>query len=177
METKTLDQEKFDTVKELAELSTNIATGRAELKKLEETTAEYIVSREEKAEARVLEVLKESREALEATTQNHKELSGFNQDLEAYASELKRLTTDISALFQDFNEKMDGAEKDMEEYYKEVHEVLRKIKLENVTLVENRKRVSAERADLREETRLLEDRRGQLERGFEELKRLKNKQK
>ena len=46
---KTLETEKFDTLKELAELQTNISLGRAELKKLEETTEEYMVVREKEA--------------------------------------------------------------------------------------------------------------------------------
>lgn len=170
METKTLDQEKFDTLKELADVQSNISLGRAELLKLKGATEEYMTVREEEAEKRVLRVLKESRDALEETSNNHKELSTYNSELQAYANELKGLTSNIITLFKDFNIKMDEAEKDMEKHYKAVSEVLKQSKVVHSAIRSDRKVLDLERAEIRDGWRLLKDRQQTLKEGFEELK-------
>jgi len=170
---ETLDQEKFSTLKELAELQGSISTGRAELKKLTETTEEYMVIREKEAEKRVLGVLEKSREALDEATNNHKELKSYNSELQAYANELKTTATAIAALFEDFNKKMDKADEGMKTNRKAVSGILTEMKIEKVKITEDRKQLKRDRAEMDEETKLLRDRRGALKRGFDELKRLK----
>ena len=170
-----LETEKFDTLKELASLQSNLALGRAELKKLKETTEEYMQIREKEAEERVVKVLKKSHEALEATTTNHSELSGYNKELQAYAGEIKGLTTDIIALSKDFNERMDIAEKDMEKNNQLVSDILTGVKIERVNMREDRKQLERERKETSENMRILKDRQETLKRGFEELKKLQGK--
>jgi len=172
-----LDQEKFNTVKELAEIHANLSDAKVEFKKLQETTEEYMVVREKEAEERVINVLKESRDALEETSKNHNELSGFSRDLKAYAIELKVLATDISALFKNFNTRMGEANTDMEINQKIVSELLKKIKIERVEVQEDRKLLVAERAEIDEQHRLLKDKREVLERAWAELKRLQTNKK
>lgn len=167
-----LDTEKFNTVKELAEIHVNLSNARVELRKLKETTEEYMVVREREAEERVEKVLKESREALEETSKNHDELSSFSGELKAYAIELKVLSTDITALFQNFGERVKKADEDMVKNQEIVSEVLKKIKIERVQVQEDRKMLVIERKDLADGWRLLKDRQATLERGFEELKKL-----
>jgi len=170
---ETLDQEKFNTAKELVEMQTNLSLGRAELNKLNEETEEYMIIREEKAEQRVLKVFKESREALEATTNNHKELSKYKDELQAYANKLKCFSNEISSLFKDFKQKMNKADNDMEIHYKKVHEVLNQAKSERQIIQTDRKLLDGERALMVNETRLLIDRQQTLERGFKELNKKK----
>lgn len=171
----TLNQEKFSTLKALAEVQSNLSQGRAELLKLKETTEEYMVVREKEAEERIIKVLKESCDALEETSKNHQELSNYSRDLTAYADELKVLSTDIVALFKDFNERMREAEIDMKENHKLVSETLKNVKLERVHVSEDRKMLERERQQTNEASLLLIDRRTALERGFAELKRLQIK--
>jgi len=170
-----LDQEKFNAVKELTEIHANLSSARAEFLKLKEDTEVYMVVREQEAEERVIKVLKESREALEETSNNHKELMDFNRELQAYANEIKVLSTDIAALFKDFNARMKEAEKDLETNHKTVADVLVAAKVERVQITEDRKMLARERKKTEDGMRLLEDRRGVLDRAWAELKRLKNK--
>lgn len=165
-----LETEKFNTLKELAEIQSNLSLAQAELLNLKATTEEYMVVREKEAEERVIKVLRESRNALEETSKNHQELTGFNRELQAYANELKGLSIDIAALFKDFNVRMKEAEKDLEKHHEIVSEILRKIKTERVQVSEDRKMLERERQKTNEEARLLIDRRGALERAWEELK-------
>lgn len=170
--TTTLDQEKFDTLKELAEMQTSLSNARAELKKLKDTTDEYLVVREQEAEARVIKVLKESRDALDEVSKNHNELSAYSNELKAYANELKDLSTGITDLFKDFNKRVKEAEKDIEKNQEIVTDILQKIKIERVQVNEDRKQLKSEQHEIDEQNRLLKDRREALERAWDELKRL-----
>lgn len=170
-----LDQEKFNTVKELADISQQLSDARAALKKLEETTEEYMVVREKEAEDRVVKVLRKSREALEEATKNHNELSSFKEDLKAFANKINLLSTDIIALFKGFSNRMNEADNDMVEHRKNVNEVLKKIKIERVQVQEDRKLLEGEKKKIDEQHRLLKDKREALERAWDELRRIKNK--
>lgn len=165
-----LEQEKFDTVKELAEVQTNLSLAQAELKNLEDTTEEYMVVREKEAEERILKVLKESRDALDEATNNHKELTGYNSELKAYATELKQLATDITTLFKDFNDRMDQADKDMEAQREHILETSNQAKVLLTSIKANREVLVLEKADIRDQWRLLKDRQQLLKDGFDELK-------
>jgi len=170
---ETLSQEKFNTLKELADVQTNVALCRAELLKLKETTEEYMVVREKEAEDRVTKVLKESREALDETTNNQRELLTYNKELQAYANELKKSAFDIMTLFEDFGRRMKEADEDLKEGQIHVTELLTKIKIERVQVQEDRKLLQGEREEMTQANRLLDDRRKALERAWAELKKLK----
>ena len=172
MNTQTLEEEKFNIIKELADIHQSISNGHVELAKLKETTEEYMHLREVEAEDRVIKVLKESRDALEETSKNHTELTIYSNDLQSYAHELHGLTIDITTLFKDFNARMKEAEEDMKKNEVIVADVLQKIKIERVQVQEDRKMLNTERKQTAEENRLLDDRRKALERAWDELKRL-----
>lgn len=173
----TLDQEKFDTLKELSEMQQTISLGRAELRKIKEETEAYMVLREKDAEERVIKVLQQSRDALDETTKNHDELSAYSTELKAYATELKSFSLDITDLFKDFNTRMKKAEEDLDKYHEMVSQKLEKIKIERVQVTEDRKLLEGERKEVAKETYLMKDRRAALERAWEELeKKLKDNQ-
>jgi hypothetical protein len=171
-----LDQEKFNTAKELSTMQMNLSTAHSELNKLKEETEQYLVLREKDVEDRIITVLKESRNALEETTQNHTELINFSNELQAYAKEIKLMSTEIATLFEGFNISINEIDKDIKEHLIKVNETLNKTKSERIQIAEDRKMLDRERKKTSDEMRLLNDKRGILERGFEELKRLRNKQ-
>lgn len=170
-----LDQEKFNTAKELADMGVNLSLARAEFKDLKDNTEKYLVNREKEAEERVIKVFKKSREALEETTKNHDQLSSLNRELKAYAIEMKGLATDIATLFEDFNNRMTEADSDMKEFFLKVSDIVREIKLGRSEIEIKKKLLEGERLDIAKDRRLLKDRQEMLKRGFEELKKLKDK--
>jgi hypothetical protein len=177
MDIKQLDQEKFNTLKELTEIHASISSGKVELIKLKSTTEEYMKLREVEAEERVIKVLKESRDALEEVSTNHRELIVYNNDLKSYAREIHELTIGITTLFQDFNVRMKEAEKDIDKNQEIVSDILTKIKIERVQIKEDRKMLAVERKRTEDGVRLLKDKRESLERAWEELKILQAKYK
>lgn len=175
MNTQQLDAEKFNVMKQLAEIHANLSAARIEFAQLKKDTEKYMVVREQEAEARVMKVLKESREALVETSTNHTELVVFNNELKAYASEIHGLTIGITALFNDFQIRMKQAETDLESNHEMVSEILTKIKIERVQVKEDRKMLAIEKHRLEEGKRLLLDRRAALERAWDEINSLKAK--
>lgn len=170
-----LDQEKFSTLKALAEMQVRLSEGQAEMKRLEEEKEEYLKMREEEGNERVAKVLAESRDALEQTTKNHDELSHYGDELKAFADSLKSCSDKVVTLCQDFRTWMKGETEKIDEKRAEVSEQVKKMKVLEVEIAEDRKQLVRESARVAEEMRLLEDRRGLLERGFAELKRKQEK--
>lgn len=169
MEEITLEQEKFDTVKELVDLQTNISNGRAVLKELQEKTEEFLVTREIVAKTRVLKILKESHDALEEINENHKELTSYSGELQAFVTEIKQMSSDLTTLFKDFNEKIAVDELTLVAASAKMAENLRETKLARVELREDKLQLGRDRERLNNSWTLLGDREKTLKQGFEEL--------
>lgn len=170
-----INKEQFDAVKKLSEIQISLSEGLAALKTLKETTEEYMVFREKEAEQRVAKVLKESRDALENISTNYDQLTRFREELKAYAHQIKSGSDIVVTLFKNFRKSMDEADEDMKVHYASIKEVEKQIKIENSLIKTQREELKKDRLKLEDETRLLTDRRDTLDRGFEELKRLKAK--
>jgi isopenicillin N synthase-like dioxygenase len=170
-----VDKKQFNAMKQLTEISQGISILRSALDSLGDATNDYFKSMENETTNRVDKVLRESREALENTTQNHNQLSEYNKELTAYHNQIKDFTKTLTTLSQDFAKKMDESDKDMKEHHENISEMLKQIKIQRVNIEEDKKQLLREKKRIEEETRLLVDRRGALERGFKELQRLNNK--
>ena len=170
-----IETEKFDMVRGLAIIDEGISNISVAINELSKVTDRYIESVGNEANNRVDKVLSESREVLENTTKNYSELSTYGKELQAYANKLKDFTNIVVSLSQDLNNKMKESQKDMEDHHGGISRLLTEIKAERVQVQEDRKQLKRELLGIEEETRLLNDRRETLSRGFEELRRLKNK--
>lgn len=168
---QTLDQEQFDAVKELSQIQMAIAEGRSTLLKLRSEVEEYMKLREVDAEERVLRVLKESQESLQKISHNHQELSSYGSELKAYATELNGFANTLHTLFQDFGERMQVADRDMEVQRKDVAEVLRQTKIAQVSIDEDRKQLVRERQKTNEGMKLLDSQRAALQTAWDHLKK------
>ena len=167
---ETLNQEQFNTIKELADMQVSIAAGRAELERIRDLQSEYMEMREKEGNERVAQVLKESHEALEQTSQNHNELTRYSNELKAFAITLKSFSTEVVTLFQGFKTWSAERSADLDEKLEELAAEKREMKILSVNISEDRKQLKRESLQVAEEMRLLVDRRGLLERGFAELK-------
>jgi len=172
-----IEKETFKAIQALSDIQKNLSEGLAMLKTLKETTEEYMVFREKEAEERVAKVLKESCNMLEDISKNYNQLSLYRDELKAYAVTIKNASDVVVVLFENFRSAMDKSDEDMKVHYNSVKETLKDIKIEGSKIDSDRKQLKVEHRRIEDETRLLVDRRGTLERAFEEVKRLKEKQK
>jgi hypothetical protein len=167
---QTLEQEQFNSLKQLSEIQIQISEGRVVLQELINKKEEYLKLQEKEVMERVDKVLIQSRQALQATTNNHDELSSYNRDLTAYAGELKGFSNVLSTLNEDLTERMNQSDKDMAKHYESVSEILKRVKVEKSAVEAERRVLNLERAEIRDGWRLLKDRQETLKKGFEELK-------
>lgn len=170
-----LEQEKFEAVKELAEISTAISTGRADLSKLKEETGNYILLREKMTKEKIDNLLLESTELLGRISQNQNQLVLFKNELKAYASELEGFIQAVMALSQEVILTSDAENKKVDKKREEIKALIKENKVLEIAIGEDRKQLERERQETTEGTRLLKDRRETLERGFAELRKLKTK--
>lgn len=175
METKTLEQEQFDAVKELAEISTAISTGRANLSKLKEETDEYILLREKMTKEKIDNLLQESSELLGKISQNQNQLVLFKNEIKAYATELQGFIQAVRTLSQEVITFSKEENANLDKKREEITEMVKQNKVIASEIIEGRKQLERDRRQLNEEAREIKDRRETLERGFEELRKLKQK--
>jgi len=171
-----IEQEKFESVKELAEIHTQISIGSANLLKLKEETEDYLLLRESWAKDRIAEVLRESQDVLGKISLNHEELTSYGRELKAYANELNDFFLAVSALSQDFQNRMKQVTIALDEKRAEISRILQEIKNERSAIAEERKQLTRERAETAEGVRVLNDSRETLKRGFDELQKLQQKE-
>ncbi len=167
----TLKQEEYNTAKALASMQVELAAGRAAILKLEKDKKEYLALRETEVHERVAKVLAESRDALEQITKNHDELSHYGDELKAQATDLNNLSTQIVTLSQHFRAWMDQEGKKIENLFMAIADEKKLLKSVSIGIFEDRKQLERERATIAEEWRLLEDRRGLLERTINRLEK------
>ena len=170
-----LEAEQFKLVEKLVEIQDSITTARNALSSAKAETEEYLKAREQAAVDRVSKVLTDSVNALEETKANHEELTAFGRELSDYSNFLKEVAINVTVMKNAFSARMSEAERIFDEKHLQVQEVLKNVKIESVQVAEDRKQLAREKYQINEDTRLLADRRGALERGFDELKRLQNK--
>lgn len=165
-----IEQEKFDSLKELSEIQMQIAQGRSLILALGVELEQHMKLREDEALDRVAKVLKESQEALQKISLNHQSLAAYRSELQAYAIELQGFSSTLSALFQDFSKRMSEADADMKVHHKDVSEVLRQIKVERVSIEEDRKQLARERQQTNDGMKLLASQRAALQSAWDHLK-------
>lgn len=168
-----IEQEKFDSLKELAGIQSSISEGRAVLYTLKNETEAYMLSREVEVRERVARVLKESAEALQKISTNHQELTAYRSELQAYATEIKGFSSTLRTLFQDFDADVKQADADMVEHRAGIAKMLRELKVAQVNVDEDRKQLARERQETNEGMKRLASDRAALQAAWDQLNRNK----
>lgn len=170
-----LAQEKFDSIKELAEIQQNISLGQVQLIEIQKTSEAYMLARESEAIMRVSKILEDSKKSLDEISKNHRELTAYKDSLADVYSDIKVFSEDLLTLFAALNTRLRESDVLMEQKREDIETMLKDIKIQRVRLQEDRKQMDREKITMRDAKRLMVDRQAMLEREFEELKRLKEK--
>lgn len=168
-----IEQEKFDSIKELSEIQQKISLGLSELSQIKKDSEAYMVVRENAALSRVSEILLGSKKSLDEISKNHQELTAYKLALEDAYQDVKKFGADLMLLFSELNVRLDLADAVMEKRKEAVEEILKDIKIQRVSLKQDREQMDRDKALMRDAKRLLVDREAMLKRGFDELKRVK----
>lgn len=170
-----LEQEKFNSIKELSEIQTSISEGRGILSTLKADTDKYLELREGMAVERVAKVLSESREALKNTTKNHEELKSYGNELKSFSLSLRGFSNDIVALIQGLRDGTDTVLKTIDQLLWKISEMKGEIKRQGDELEADRKQIAFERNQVDSDWRELRDRQATFLKGVKELQATKVK--
>lgn len=170
-----LDTEKFNSVKELAEVQLEISAGRAALSKLMDDTKAYLELREVAAHERVDKVLKESVEALESTKENHAALAQYASGLRALAIELSGFSKEITTLFSDFRTIVTDSDAKLDIRLSEVRAREKEVMIGRGNLEADQEALNRDMAILRDEIRLLADRQVVVQKAADSIRKITGK--
>lgn len=165
-----LDKEKFDSLKELAAIQSDIASGRATLQQIKSDTEVYLAEREQETVRRIDAVLQGSVAILAEV--------GENQDaLVKYATEVRAMDADLQAILLLFKDTVRKQEEvtalenaELERKAEQLARVEIELKAKRSIIEADAAANEQDRKWISEETRLLNDRAQLLERSIKRLK-------
>jgi len=102
---ETIKKEEFESITKLSNLSLKISEAKETLEKLEQTETEYIQKREKNVQAKIQEVLEESKDLIEQTIQNHQEIQTFANVVMSYIETLDEVQGKFEKVLEDFNKR------------------------------------------------------------------------
>lgn len=167
---QTLDQEKFASLKELSEIQLKLAEGRAELKKLQDTTEEYEKTREKGAYEAVQRALEASKGALSEADKNRDTLAHFLTSAKETVQFIKTLHENLATEFSEFATRTDEAITVINQKADEVNRATEQIRLQRNALESERGGFEEAKRKMNEEKRVFDDRKATLERAINRLK-------
>jgi uncharacterized protein YukE len=169
---ETLEKEKFDTLKELADVNVKISEARNELLEIESSKNDYIKLREDETIQRVNKVLKSSEKVIKMAHSNYEEVRTFVNTVSGYKAAVDEGYSTLKDIIKDFNEYQDEWEKQNEDQIHSLSDLEKKVKKDRELLGRERKDVEKFKKSVELERRKVADDRGTLNRA---IKRLKSK--
>lgn len=171
---ETLDHEKFEGVKELAAIQTEIANGRAILKQLEASKDEHLVEREKEAVDRIHAALASSVALLTQIGENHDELVKYRKEVDGFVDDLRYLLEAVRSIQAVYEEKNAAEKEDLKIAQQKIDLALKNIARQRVDIDEDKEKIRADREAIVKETIKLRDERDTLDRAWKELRHKKN---
>lgn len=165
-----LDHEKFEGVKELAEISANISMATASLASLQANEREYMKERELRLTERLKKSLVDSSDLIKSIGDNHSALVGYKNELNSFYSTILSLIQDVSECRKSLEKATSEIEVKLAIRDKEILEFKEASHRERTHIQGERTELAAKSAQLEIDRKIIEDQRGTLERAFARLK-------
>lgn len=166
-----LDHEKFEGVKELAEISIKISQGTAALAALKGGEAAYLTEREQRLVERLKQALVDSSDLIQAIGENHSALVGYKTELVEFHSDVLSLVQGVTDCISFINDASSDLESRMEKHDKQVSSFKEATQREWVKIGGERNQMTTEREQLAKAQHLLNDRQAMFERTLARTKK------
>lgn len=166
----TLEKEKMDAVKAIADANLKISEARNTIFKLEETETEYLVAREKKALDRIQVVVEESQEVLETAKRNFDEVKALGNSVSEFSRSLLLLLEGFKGLVDGFEERNVLWEQQIGKQQDDLVELKKGLKSESVRIENDKKSLEQGRNVLREEETRIRVKWGEIDRAIIRLK-------
>lgn len=155
---ETLEHEKFQGVKELAEIGMKISASTAALAQLKAGEETYLTEREEKLVARLKAALVDSSDLIKEIGANHDALVGYKNDLTAFHDRILSLIQGVDACMALITEGSAQLDARITEHENKIADFKQDSIRERVALESEQGELSGWRDRLGEAQRLLDDR-------------------
>lgn len=166
-----LDAERFETVKELAALGTQIAEAHALLAKLKSESEDYLKEREAETRNRIYEVLVNAQSLIAETTTYHDTFKSFLTTTGEIREKIRDMVTSLSALREETRQFSETFDRMVQQKTEEMAEERRNLRLERESLQKEQEYLNTQKEIISQDKRKVEDERETLKRAFERLKK------
>jgi len=170
MDTQTIEKQKMDSLKSLAETNIEVSKAKELLFNFRKEESVYLEEREAKTLALVQKIMDESQEVLKGAFKNYEEIQSLSRESSQFATFLTELYADFTELRTLFEEKTAEWEKSVKETEKQLEEVKKQIKIDQVQIKNDRESIAREKVLLKQEKRKMADERETLVRAINRLK-------
>ncbi len=169
MDIQTIQQEKNDSLKSLAEVTMKVSDAKAALSALKQEETEYLVEREKKTHALVASVMSDSQEILKKTQENYGEVKSIVSLAKETCDIVVQAYDDIHSLTTLFDKKTEEWQKSVLEKEKEFSVIKKNLDTESVVMENEKKNIEKTKKALQNDRKLLNDRKDMLERTITRL--------
>lgn len=147
---------------ELARINMQIVKAKNVLMKVHAKREEFYVEREKEAVSRVEEVLKASQNALDAASENLKELEGIRNSANNLLGEVEKLQIELDSSIEEGNQIMADFNASADQKIREINNLLDQSKADLVRIRNEKGQLDAQKLILEERARKVQDERLQL---------------
>lgn len=162
--------EQMQALKALSDVNIKISEAHNLLQKLQEQETEYLVIRETKALDRIQKTIDDSASLIKIADENYGQIKTFTRSIGSFIDHLTKLTDEYNQLIAEFEARNTKWEQGIGKQQDEIDWQIRHLKVQQVTIENDRKSLELERSKLVEAQKKLHSDRGTLDRAIKRLK-------
>lgn len=146
---ETIEKEKFESVKLLADMSMQISDAKRRLLDVQKTETEYLEAREKKATERIDQIYKDSQDFLDKAQKSYKKVNDFCKVVASYAQSLDDIHATFKELHKDFEKKSALWEKNTAKQNNDIAKMRAIVESDAKMLEDKEKRLRGEEEELK----------------------------
>lgn len=166
-----LEKEKMDSVRALAETNIQVSQAKTLLFKMKEEEKQYIAEREAVALNSIQKIFDESSEVIKSVRSNYQEVNDILKESRELTKFLTEIHNNFIKLLEEFEKAKLVWNDQVSNVENEFNSIKKEIKIDQITIINDKKSIEKQKVLLIEEQRKINDQRGTLERAVERLKK------
>ncbi len=171
---ETLDTQKFQSIKEIADMTIKISEAKATLKSIEDTKDEYLSVREKEVEDKINKILIDSEEILTSARKNFNEVHNLLGIVSSYKEFLDEGYVKFSDMLVDFNKRNTEWNVVIEKENKQISEMKREIDEDRKSIERQKKDNQNTILQIAKDKKVIESRQAQIKVALEVLNKKQN---
>ena len=167
---ETLEKQKFDALKELADLTIKTSEAKGILQKLEQSKDLYLKEREEKVKSEIQSIIDDSKDVIEKAKNNYGEVHNMYNIVNSYIAFLGEGFETFTGLTLDFKEKSKLLDLEMESQRQSIKKMQVELDNDKKHLESQKQSLLLEQKAFEKQVRKLNDQKETIKRTIERLK-------